>query len=82
MWTFEPSAALAVLEDWEKRDGLDIRRGEWLDREQGGVTVAKARIMAIRTLSEGVAVQDVDYGALSRRLKADGQVFSCTGSGR
>ncbi len=28
MWTFEPSAALAILEGWEKRDGLDIRRGE------------------------------------------------------
>ena len=27
MWTFEPSAALAILEGWEKRDGLDIRRG-------------------------------------------------------
>lgn len=51
MWTFEPSAALAVLEGWEKRDGLDIRRGEWLDREKGGVTVENGRITAIRTLS-------------------------------
>ena len=32
---------------------------------------------AAQALSEGVAVQEVDYGALSRRLKADGQVFSC-----
>ena len=51
MWTFEPSAALAVLEGWEKRDGIDIRRGEWLDREKGGVTVEGGRIAAIRTLS-------------------------------
>ena len=51
MWTFEPSAALAVLEGWEKRDGLDIRRGEWLDREKGGVTIEDGRITAIRTLS-------------------------------
>ena len=29
MWTFEPSAALKILEGWERRDGLDIRRGAW-----------------------------------------------------
>ena len=39
MWTFEPSAALAVLEGWERRDGLDIRRGERLDRSKGKVKV-------------------------------------------
>ena len=33
MWTFEPSAALRILEGWEKKHGLDIRRGEWLDRQ-------------------------------------------------
>lgn len=36
MWTFEPSAALAVLESWEKRDGLKIERGEKLDRSKIG----------------------------------------------
>ena len=51
MWTFEPSAALSVLESWEKRDGLDIRRGERLDRGRGGVIVEDGRIAAIRTLS-------------------------------
>lgn len=50
MWTFEPSAALAILEGWEKRDGLDVRRGEWLDREKG-VEKKAGRIVAIRTLS-------------------------------
>ena len=39
MWTFEPSAALAILEGWEKRDGLDIRRGKRLDRTSGKVKV-------------------------------------------
>ena len=34
-WTFEPSVALSILEGWEKRDGLDIRRNEWLDRKNG-----------------------------------------------
>lgn len=50
MWTFEPSAALKILEAWEKRDGLDIRRGEWLDREKG-VIKEQGRIVAIKTLS-------------------------------
>ena len=53
MWTFEPSAALAILEGWEKRDKLDIRRGEWLDRENG-VEKKDGRIVSIRTLSGNV----------------------------
>ena len=34
MWTFEPSAALAILEGWEKRDSLCICRGKRLDRSK------------------------------------------------
>jgi len=41
MWTFEPSAALAVLESWEKREGLEILRGKRLCRERGKVKVEK-----------------------------------------
>ena len=41
MWTFEPSAALKILEGWEKKYALDIRRNEWLDRTKGKVTVAR-----------------------------------------
>ncbi len=42
MWTFEPSAALAILEGWERRDGLVIHRGRRLDREKGvGVGVGE-----------------------------------------
>ena len=51
MWTFAPSAALAILEGWERRDGLDIRRGEFLDRGGQGVKKDGARIVAITTLS-------------------------------
>jgi hypothetical protein len=50
MWTFEPSAALAILEGWEKRDGIDIRRGEFLDRERG-IKKVRGRIVSMRTLS-------------------------------
>jgi len=53
MWTFEPSAALAILEGWERRDKLDIRRNEWLDRAQG-VETRDGRIVSIRTLSGNV----------------------------
>jgi hypothetical protein len=53
MWTFEPSAALAVLEGWVRRDGLDIRRGERLDRVSG-VTKKDGRIVSVRTLSGNV----------------------------
>ena len=52
-WTFEPSVALSILEGWEKRDGLDIRRNEWLDREKG-VEKKNGRIVSIKTLSGNV----------------------------
>lgn len=40
MWKFEPSAALAILEGWEKRHGLEIHRAKRLDRTEGGVKVS------------------------------------------
>ena len=51
MWTFEPSAALAVLENWERRENLEIMRGEKLDRGRDGVSVIDGRIVSFRTLS-------------------------------
>jgi len=51
MWTFEPSAALAILEGWERRDGLRIVRGERLDRRPGGVETKDGRIVSLRTES-------------------------------
>ena len=39
MWTFEPSAALAILEGWEKAEGLEIHRGKRLDRSAEKVKV-------------------------------------------
>lgn len=53
MWTFEPSASLAILEGWERRDKLDIRRGERLDRGKG-VVKKEGRIVSIETLSGNV----------------------------
>ena len=56
MWTFEPSAALKILNGWEKKYGLDIRRGEYLDRSKVEVEVegGQRRISAIRTLKGDV----------------------------
>ncbi len=51
MWTFEPSAALKVLESWEKDWALVIHRNERLDRGPGGVEKKDGRIVAIRTES-------------------------------
>ena len=50
MWTFEPHAALEILERWERDNKLRIFRGEFLDRE-GGVAKDGARIVSMRTLS-------------------------------
>ena len=50
MWTFEPSAALAILERWERENSLKILRGEFLDREKG-VAKENGRIVSIRMLS-------------------------------
>jgi len=51
MWTFEPSAALAVLERWERDFALVIIRGERLDRREGGLEKDGARLVAMRTES-------------------------------
>jgi len=47
MWTFEPSAALAVLEAWERKEGLRVERGAALDRS--GVETEGGRIVSVRT---------------------------------
>ena len=51
MWTFEPSAALAILTRWEKENKLTVCRGEFLDRGAGGVLKEGAKIVSIKTLS-------------------------------
>lgn len=65
MWTFEPSAALAILEGWERNFNLRIVRGEKLDRSKGGVVKRNGRIQSFRTLSgrvfEGRIFIDATY---------------------
>ena len=75
MWTFEPSAALAILEGWERRDGLDIRRDEWLDRESG-VEKSGGRIVALTTLSGNVYRGKVFIDATY-----EGDLFAAAGVG-
>ena len=48
MWTFEPSAALKILEGWEKENGLEIHRGKRLDRSKGKVKVDEVKVEGLR----------------------------------
>jgi hypothetical protein len=56
MWTFEPSAALKILNDWVRENGIDVGYNQRLDR-RAGVAMTRAipwRILAIR-MESGVA---------------------------
>ncbi|TWT78123.1 putative FAD-binding dehydrogenase [Posidoniimonas polymericola] len=53
MWTFEPSAALAVYEQWLARDGVPVLRDERLVRPDG-VEKSGGRIRSIRLESGAV----------------------------
>ncbi len=48
MWTFEPSAALKIFNDWVAENGIDVVYGERLNREAG---VALTRSIPWRILS-------------------------------
>lgn len=72
MWTFEPSAALKVLEEWVHRDGIEVVYGKRIDRsgakragERGrGVRMDGARIKSI-VMEDGdtfSAAQFIDAG--------------------
>ena len=50
MWIFEPHVAEQVFEDLIREHGIEVHRGEWLNRT-GGVRKNGARIAAITTLS-------------------------------
>lgn len=50
MWVFEPHVAEKVFEDWVKEYEIEVKRGEWLDREKG-VVKKGGRIVSITTLS-------------------------------
>ncbi|MCR9197496.1 MAG: FAD-dependent oxidoreductase [Planctomycetaceae bacterium] len=50
MWTFEPSAALAVLQQMVHDHNVTVRYGQALDRSAAGVSRKNGRIVAVRTL--------------------------------
>ncbi len=50
MWTFEPSAALSIYEDWINRNNIELVIDKQLDRQQG-VDKDGLRISAITMLS-------------------------------
>jgi hypothetical protein len=49
-WTFEPSIAEKVFEDWVREADIPVWRDEWLDRDTG-VLVRAGKIREIRMLS-------------------------------
>ncbi len=51
-WTFEPHVAEQLFEEFIREHGIEVHRGEWLDRSPGkGVTKRKGQIASITTLS-------------------------------
>ncbi|MDB4537532.1 FAD-dependent oxidoreductase [Akkermansiaceae bacterium] len=50
MWTFEPSAALKIYQDWVQASGLEVIRNERLDRKKG-VKLVDSHIVSITTES-------------------------------
>jgi len=50
MWIFEPHVAGQVFEDYVKEFEIDVRRDEWLDRENG-VEKKDGKIVSIKTLN-------------------------------
>lgn len=50
MWTFEPHVAEQVFADWLKEKSVEVRRGEFLDRETG-VRKQDGRIVSITTMA-------------------------------
>lgn len=50
MWIFEPHVAEQVFEDYVKEFDIDVRRDEWLDRENG-VEKKDGKIVSIKTLN-------------------------------
>jgi hypothetical protein len=64
MWIFEPHAAEEVFEDFIAEYEIEVKRDEWLDRENG-VAMEDGRIVSIKTLSgnlyNGKAFIDATY---------------------
>nr|WP_234044375.1 FAD-dependent oxidoreductase [Haloferula rosea] len=50
MWSFEPSVAQSVFDDFIRENKIPVFRDEWLDREQG-VSMVDGRIESITMLS-------------------------------
>lgn len=50
MWIFEPHVAERIFEDYVREYSIDVRRDEWLDRDNG-VAKEDGRIVSITTLA-------------------------------
>ncbi|MGB7324071.1 MAG: FAD-dependent oxidoreductase [Rubripirellula sp.] len=50
MWVFEPHVAEQIFEDWLAEYSIPVRRNQWLDRSDAGVTKKDGRIESFRTI--------------------------------
>lgn len=58
MWIFEPHVAEKVFDDFVKEHQIEVKRDEWLDRENG-VNMENGKITSITTLSGNTYTAEV-----------------------
>ncbi|QDT07527.1 Xanthan lyase precursor [Rubripirellula lacrimiformis] len=65
MWVFEPHVAEQIFDNWMAEHKVPVRRNQWLDRSDGGVTINNGRIESFRTTDghvyRGKMFVDVTY---------------------
>jgi flavin-dependent dehydrogenase len=86
MWTFEPAAALKVYRDWIAETGLEVVRGERLDRARGvrkeggrivAITMESGRVFAGRMFIDATYEGDL-MAAAGVRYTVGREANSCT----
>jgi len=73
MWTFEPSAALSVYEDFIRKENIELVLNKKLDREKG-VTKNDGKITSIKMLSG-----EVYYGKMFIDATYEGDLMAVAG---
>ena len=81
MWTFEPSAALKILEGWEKKEKLEIHRGKRLDRSAGKVKVDEVEGLGLQRKIKSFKTEDgTEYrGKMFVDATYEGDLMACAG---
>lgn len=79
MWTFEPHVAEKVFEDLIREHAIEVKRDQWLDRENGVVKEGN-RIVAISTASpENEAARQTFHGHMFIDTTYEGDLLAAAG---